>query len=134
MLDFQINSIVSPGEEPSLLKKAVRVLGINNDTVIVIELNMNPGKPWQIDKSVLIDEIDSGRAVLSPEMVPLHLLRSDDEISENEKASRNRNWSLIRSLVEDRSALDILGPDFGKLVATHAIETGVERKQGGCRS
>ncbi|PTB98164.1 transposase, partial [Thalassospira xiamenensis] len=101
MLDFQINSIVSPGEEPSLLKKAVRVLGINNDTVIVIELNMNPGKPWQIDKSVLIDEIDSGRAVLSPEMVPLHLLRSDDEISENEKASRNRNWSLIRSLVED---------------------------------
>ncbi|MCP6690318.1 Mu transposase C-terminal domain-containing protein [Pseudomonas donghuensis] len=129
MLDLKINSIVTPGEEPSLLKKAVRILGLGNDSVIVIELSTNPSKPWQIERSVLMDDIDAGRAILSREIVPLHLLRSDDEISKNEKSSRNRNWSLIRGLVEDRSALEILGPGFGKLVARHALEAGVERKQ-----
>lgn len=36
MLDLKVNSIVTPGVEPSLLKKAVRVLGINNDSVVVM--------------------------------------------------------------------------------------------------
>jgi len=129
MLNLRVNGIISPGEYSSLLKKPVRILGIKDDYILVIELCTNPTKPWQIEKSLLVEEIDSGAAVLNQEMVPMHLLRTDDQISENERHSRDRNWDLIRDLVEDQAALDILTTNFGALVSTHAIKMGVDRKQ-----
>ncbi|MBP5060568.1 DDE-type integrase/transposase/recombinase [Pseudomonas chlororaphis] len=129
MLNLRVNCIISPGEVPSFFEKPVRVLGIKDDFVLVIELCTNPTKPWQVEKSLLVEEIDSGAAVLNPEMVPMHLLRSDDQISENEKCSRERNWDLIRALVEGQTPLDILTTNFGALVSTHAIKMGVDRKQ-----
>ncbi|OOK91616.1 hypothetical protein BWR00_06980, partial [Pseudomonas aeruginosa] len=62
-------------------------------------------------------------------MVPMHLLRSDDQISDNEKRSRDRNWDLIRDLVEGQAPLDILTTNFGALISTHAKRVGVDRKQ-----
>lgn len=129
MLNLRVNCIVSPGEGSSLLEKPVRVLGQKDDDVLVIELSTNPTKPWWMEKSILLEEIDSGAAVLSPERVPMHLLRSEDQISENEKNSRDRNWSLVRALVENQTALDILTSNFGALVSNHAMTMGVDRKQ-----
>lgn len=129
MLNLRVNCIVSPGEGSSLLEKPVRVLGQKDDDVLVIELSTNPTKPWWMEKSILLEEIDSGAAVLSPERVPMHLLRSEDQISENEKNSRDRNWSLVRDLVENQKALDILTLNFGALVSNHAMKMGVDRKQ-----
>ncbi|WP_081951570.1 Mu transposase C-terminal domain-containing protein [Pseudomonas cremoricolorata] len=129
MLNLRVNCIVSPGEGSSLLEQPVRVLGINEDFVWVIKLCINPTKPWQIEKSLLIEEIDSGAAALNSEMVPMHLLRSDDQISENEKRSRDRNWDLIRDLVEGQTPLDILTTDFGALISAHAKLVAVDRKQ-----
>lgn len=87
MLSLGVNCIVSPGEGSGLLNKPVRVLGIKDELVLVIELGLMPRKPWWVVISLLIEEINSGAAVINPELVPLHLLRSDDEIGENEKAS-----------------------------------------------
>lgn len=129
MLNLRVNCIVSPGEGSSLLEKPVRVLGQKDEDVLVIELSTNPTKPWWMEKSILLEEIDSGAAVLSPERVPMHLLRSEDQISENEKNSRDRNWSLVRALVENQTALDILTSNFGALVSNHALTMGVDRKQ-----
>ncbi|QAY90692.1 transposase [Pseudomonas sp. ACM7] len=129
MLSLRVNCIVSPVEGSELLEKPVRILGVRDDFVLVIELGTNPTKPWRLEKSLLAEEIDSGAAVISPEMVPVHLLRSDDELSDNEKNSRDKNWHLVRSLVENQDALDILTSNFGALVANHAMEKGVERKQ-----
>ncbi len=61
MLNLRVNCIVSPGEGSSLLEQPVRVLGITEDFVWVITLSTNPTKPWQIEKSLLIEEIDSVR-------------------------------------------------------------------------
>ena len=129
MLSLGVNCIVSPGEDSVLLTKSVRVLGIKDDFVLVIELGTNPTKPWRIERSLFVEEIDNGAAVINPEMVPMHLLRSDDEISENEKKSRDKNWELVRGLVENHAPLDILTSNFGALVASHAMVTGVDRKQ-----
>lgn len=129
MLNLRVNCIVSPCEGSSLLEQPVRVLGINEDFVWVIKLSTNPTKPWRIEKLLLIEEIDSGAAALNSEMVPMHLLRSDDQISENEKRSRDRNWELIRDLVEGQAPLDILTSNFGALVSTHAKLVSVDRKQ-----
>lgn len=129
MLSLGVNCIVSPGEGSGLLNKPVRVLGIKDELVLVIELGLMPRKPWWVVISLLIEEINSGAAVINPELVPLHLLRSDDEIGENEKASRDRNWERVRGLVEDHGPLDILTSNFGALVADHAIMEGVDRKQ-----
>ncbi len=129
MLNLRVNCIVSPGEGSSLLEQPVRVLGITEDFVWVITLSTNPTKPWQIEKSLLIEEIDSGAAALNSEMVPMHLLRSDDQINENEKRSRDRNWDLIRDLVEGQTPLDILTTNFGALISAHAKLVAVDRKQ-----
>jgi hypothetical protein len=129
MHSLRVNCIVSPGDGSELLEKSVRVLGIKDDFVIVIELGKNPTKPWRLEKSFLIEEIDSGAAVISQETVPVHLLRSDDELSENEKNSRDKNWNLVRDLVENQDVIDILTSNFGALVANHAMEMGVDRKQ-----
>lgn len=83
MLSLGVNCIVSPGEGSELLKKPVRVLAIKDEFVLVIELGTSPTKPWRVGSSLLIEEINNGAAVINPEMVPMHLLRSDDEISEN---------------------------------------------------
>lgn len=128
MLTLRVNCIVSPGEGSSLLDQPVRVLGINEDFVLVIKLCINPTKPWRIERSLLVEEIDSGAAALNSEMVPMHLLRTDDQISENEKRSRDRNWDLIRDLVEGQSPLDILTTNFGALISRHAIRVEVDRK------
>ncbi|MDH1401845.1 MULTISPECIES: transposase family protein [Pseudomonas] len=112
-----------------MLEQPVRVLGITEDFVWVITLSTNPTKPWQIEKSLLIEEIDSGAAALNSEMVPMHLLRSDDQINENEKRSRDRNWDLIRDLVEGQTPLDILTTNFGALISAHAKLVAVDRKQ-----
>ncbi|MGY2963168.1 putative transposase [Pseudomonas sp. TE36184] len=82
-----------------------------------------------MNKSLLLEEIDSGASVLSPERVPMHLLRTEDQISENERNSRDRNWSLVRDLVENQTALDILTSNFGALVSNHAMTMGLDRKQ-----
>lgn len=129
MLSLGLNCIVSPGENSCLLKKTVRVLGLQDDFVMVIELGTNPTKPWRISRALLTDEIDNGAAVVNPELVPMHLLRSDDEISANEKNSRDKNWGLVRGLVEDHVPLDILTSNFGALVAEHSLAMGVDRKQ-----
>lgn len=129
MLNLQVNCIVAPGERSELLQKPVRVLGLNDIYVLVIDLSTNPTKPWMIEKSLFLEEIDSGAAVLSPEKVPIHLLRSDDQLSENEKNSRDRNWKLVQGLVENNAPLDILTSNFGALVSNHAMEMGVDRKQ-----
>ncbi|NWB50600.1 Mu transposase C-terminal domain-containing protein [Pseudomonas gingeri] len=129
MLSLGVNSIISPGEGSGLLEKAVRVLGIKDDFVLVIELGTKPNRPWRLERALLAEEIDSGAAVISTEMVPMHLLRSDDEISENERSSREKNWQLVRGLVENLTPLDILTSNFGALVANHAMVMGVDRKQ-----
>lgn len=97
MLSLGVNSIVSPGESSGLLKKPVRVLGISDDFVLVIELGTNPSKPWRVERSLLVEEINNGAAVLNLEMVPMHLLRSDDEIGENEKKAGKRigDWYVV---------------------------------------
>ncbi len=59
----------------------------------------------------------------------MHLLRSDDQINENEKRSRDRNWDLIRDLVEGQTPLDILTTNFGALISAHAKLVAVDRKQ-----
>lgn len=123
MLNLRPNCIVSPAEQSYLLEKPVRVLGIDKNYVLVIELGRNPTKPWKLAKSILLQEIDSGAAVVSPELVPMYLLRTDEELSENERNSRDRNWNLVRGLVEDQSALTLLSSSFGKLVAEHAMMT-----------
>ncbi|WP_235538246.1 hypothetical protein [Pseudomonas aeruginosa] len=112
-----------------MLEQSVRVLGISEDFVWVIKLCINPTKPWRIERSILLEEIDSDAAALNSEMVPMHLLRSDDQISDNEKRSRDRNWDLIRDLVEGQAPLDILTTNFGALISTHAKRVGVDRKQ-----
>lgn len=80
-------------------------------------MGTNPSKPWRVERSLLVEEINNGAAVLNLEMVPMHLLRSDDEIGENEKKSREKNWGLVRGLVEGQVPLDILTSNFGALVA-----------------
>lgn len=129
MLSLGVNCIVSPGDGAGMLKKPVRVLGITDNVILVIDLGTNPTKPWRIERSLLIDEIDNGAAVINAELVPMHLLRTDDEISENEKNSRDKNWELVRGLLENKVPLDILTPNFGKFVADHAVLMGVDRKQ-----
>nr|WP_314562200.1 Mu transposase C-terminal domain-containing protein [uncultured Pseudomonas sp.] len=129
MLSLGVNCIVSPGEGSGLLKKPVRVLGVKDDFVLVIELGTNPNKPWRVESSLLMEEVDNGAAVINSEMVPMHLLRSDDEISENEKNSREKNWELVRGVVENQVPLDLLTSNFGALVANHAMLMGVDRKQ-----
>ncbi|KCU94924.1 Tn7-like transposition protein B, partial [Pseudomonas syringae pv. actinidiae ICMP 9617] len=129
MLSLGINCIVSPGEGAVLLRSPVRVLGIKDDFVLVIDLGTNPTKPWRVERSMLIEEIESGAAVINPEMVPKHLLRGEDDIGENEKASCEKNWALVRDLVENQAPLDILSSNFGALVAQHAMLMGVDRKQ-----
>jgi hypothetical protein len=129
MFDLRLNCIISPAENSCLLEKSARVLGLDHDDVLIIELGTNPTKPWKIDKSLLLEEIDSGATVVSPELVPMHLLRRDEEISENERNSRDRNWNLVRDLVENQSPLTLLSSNFGSLVAEHAMIMGVDRKQ-----
>lgn len=128
MLSYVVNSIVSPGNGSELLEKPVRILGIGSDSLLVIELATNPTKPWFLDKELLREELDSGAAVVCPEMVPAHLLRSDSEISENEKKSRDKNWLLVRTLVEKNNAWDLITSGFGSTVSRHAATMGVDRK------
>lgn len=55
MLSLGVNSIVSPSEGSELLKKPVRVLGIRDDFVLLIELGKNPSKPWRVERSLLVE-------------------------------------------------------------------------------
>lgn len=129
MLSLRINSIVSPGEESLLLESPVRVLGIRNDTVLVVDLSLNPRKPWIIDKQLLVSEIYSGALVINVERPLAFLIRDENELSERERNSRDINWNLIKGMVEGKSALDVLTSNFGADVRTHAAEMGVDRKQ-----
>lgn len=128
MLKLGINSIVSPGESSELLDKPVRVLSLRGEELVVIELSTTPAKPWILEKALLDSEIESGAAFINVELPLKFLLRTDAEISDREKASRDKNWNLIRDMVEGQSILDILTSNFGAEVAKHAKIKGVDRK------
>ena len=129
MLNLSLNSIVSPGHGSELLQNPVRVLGFRDDLVIVIDLSINPRKPWIIDKMLLISEIKSGAAVINVEFPLAFLIRCDEDISERERNSRDRNWGLIKDMVEGNSPRDLLTSNFGAEVSKHAERMGVDRKQ-----
>lgn len=129
MLSLIVNTIVSPGEGSQLLESPVRVLEIRNNIVLVIDLSLSPRKPWIVDKQLLISEINSGALVINIELPLDFLIRSDDELGEREKSSRDKNWNLIKGMVEGRSALDVLTSTFGADVKKHAETMDVHRKQ-----
>lgn len=128
MRSLGINTILSPGVGSELLEGPVRVLGFRNEWVIVIELVPGPRKPWILDKSFLLSEIDSGAAVIDLEIPLKFMIRHEDEISQKEKNSRDHSWNLIRGLVEGKSASDVLVDSFGSDVKSHAEMMGVDRK------
>ncbi|WP_220815796.1 Mu transposase C-terminal domain-containing protein [Pseudomonas paralcaligenes] len=128
MLDLKMNTIVSPGQGSELLEKPTRILGTTNNFYIAIDLSLTPNKPWLVDKILLASEISAGAAFVSVEFPLAFLIRGDDEIGERELNSREKNWNLIKGLVEGKTPQDLLVADFGKFVSSHAKEKDVDRK------
>ena len=129
MLSLTVNSIISPGDGSKLLENPARVLGVRAGLVVLIDLEKNPRKPWVLERELLASEIDSGCVVVNEEVPLEFLVRHDDELSQREKDSRDRNWNMIREIVEGNSAIDILNDSFGANVKRHAEAKGVDRKQ-----
>lgn len=129
MLSLTVNSTISPGEGSQLIESPVRVLDVRKNVVLVIELSPNPRKPWIIDRDLLVYEISSGALVINVELPLEFIIRSDEELREEEKNSRDNSWDLIKEIVDGRSALDILTSTFGADVKKHAEAMGVDRKQ-----
>jgi hypothetical protein len=129
MHEITLNSIISPVEGSAILDFPVRVLGYRGDLCIVIKLCKNPTKPWLVDSRSLMTEVDSGLAVINVEQPAEFMVRTEDEISEREKQSRDRNWSLIEEFVRNRSPEEILASSFGSDVQKQASLAGVDRKQ-----
>ncbi|MFK8400053.1 Mu transposase C-terminal domain-containing protein [Pseudomonas sp. BGr12] len=128
MRSVGINTIVSPVADSALLDGPVRVLGFRGEWVIVIELVKTPRKPLLLDKSFLLSEIEAGIAQIDLEFPLKFMVRHEDDISQKEKDSRDKNWNLIRDIVEGKSAVDILVDSFGANVKAHAEAKGVDRK------
>ncbi|WP_256221652.1 hypothetical protein [Pseudomonas sp. NBRC 111128] len=129
MHEITLNSIISPVEGSAMLDFPVRVLGYRGDLCIVIKLCKNPTKPWLVDSRSLMAEIDSGLVVINVEQPAEFMVRTEDEISDREKQSRDRNWSLIEEFVRNRSPEEILASAFGSDVQKQASLVGVDRKQ-----
>jgi hypothetical protein len=129
MRSYSLNSIIAPAEGSELLTNSVRVLGFVQGNVIVIDLKPNPTKPWLINEMLLSEEIVSGLSIVAQEKPLQFLIRDENEISEKEKATREKNWDLIKEFVQERSPRDILISSFGGDVSRHASKVGVHRKQ-----
>ncbi|MDZ4019113.1 Mu transposase C-terminal domain-containing protein [Pseudomonas sichuanensis] len=129
MRDLTINTIVSPASGSNILDKAVRILGESDGNYIVITLSSSPKKPWFVDRESLIDEVLRGLAVVNVESPLTFMLRPEDELSDKEIESREKNWSLISGFIDGRSANQILCETFGADVREHALAMGVDRKQ-----
>ncbi|MBS9759958.1 DDE-type integrase/transposase/recombinase [Pseudomonas mosselii] len=128
MHKISCNSILSPVEGSKLIDGPVRVLGHTGDQCVVIDMTANPNKPWLIDAASLCSEIDSALVAVNVESPADFMIRTDAEISEREKLSRDKNWSLIRALVENKNPLDVLTSTFGADVKRHAELLGIDRK------
>lgn len=128
MRSVGINSIISPVADSELLERPVRVLGFRDKWVIVIELMKAPRKPLLLDMAFLFSEVEAGTVQVDVELPLKFMIRHEDEISQREKDSRDRNWELIRELVEGKLAVEVLVDGFGSNVKLHAEAKGVDRK------
>ncbi|WP_182375318.1 Mu transposase C-terminal domain-containing protein [Pseudomonas putida] len=131
MTNLVRNIILTPTSDSFLLDTTVRIIDIDNrnGSAFVIQFSMSPTKPWLVNIETLQQELDAGVIQISVEQQPKFLLRSEDELSEKEKTSRERRWHLIEGLVSDRSPGEILGTrHFGETVSKHADLMRVDRR------
>ncbi|WP_409281781.1 Mu transposase C-terminal domain-containing protein [Pseudomonas defluvii] len=130
MINLHINMILSPVTEEASLSGAVRILDIDSSDLLVIDLK----EPYRKPRNLSLEEVRLSLAKheikITQIALPAFMLREDSEISDKEKAGRDRCWEIIRVLVDQRTAGELfIDRQFGKLVSERATGAGVSRKR-----
>lgn len=130
MVSFLINYVLVPVLESSLVKTVLRIIDIDNyaSQLLVISLEYPLKKPWVMGFEQIFFEIEQGLLRIDQDVPAAYMLKTEDQLTEKEKLSRDNSWGLIRELVEGKNAGDLfIDGKFGRRIADHAAVLNISR-------
>lgn len=130
MVSFLINYVLVPVLESSLVKHVLRIIDIDNyaSQLLVISLEYPLKKPWVMGFEQISFEIEQGLLRIDQDVPAAYMLKTEDQLTEKEKLSRDNSWGLIRELVEGKNAGDLfIDGKFGRRIADHAAVLNISR-------
>jgi len=128
---LNINDVIEPATETAELPQLARVLWLDatTDQIVLFNITETPKKPWVMRLSELTSLLDNGD-IKTAAMVPSpFMLRVEEDLSEKEKAFRDKNWLRIQDLIETEIPGEIFQPGaMGRLIANQAQKCGIPKK------
>ncbi|BAP77494.1 Mu transposase C-terminal domain-containing protein [Stutzerimonas kunmingensis] len=128
---LNINDVIEPVTETSEFQQLARVLWLDtiSDQVVLFNIVKTPNKPWVMRLSELISFLDNGDIKTATIVPSPFMLRIEEDISEKEKCSRDKNWLRIRDLIETEVPGEIFQPGaMGRLITDQAIKCEIPKK------
>lgn len=104
-----------------------RLLWFNTTDVVVIDAESNRALPRFYPRQSLIDALLRAEVKVVESDEAQLLPRPDDLLTASQRQHRDQAWSVIRPLVEGHLPDLFIRQRRGKLVAAHAVETGVSK-------
>ena len=125
------NDVLEAVTEPKLLKGLVRVLWVDkrSDQIVLMTIERSPKRPWVMQLSELKSWLSSGDIKFLSVTPPTYMLKTEEDLSDKEKAFRDNSWARIQSLVDTDPPDAIFQPDaLGRMVAAQAVKLGLPNK------
>ena len=122
------NDVLEAVTEPKLLKGLVRVLWVDkrSDQIVLMTIERSPKRPWVMQLSELKRWLSSGDIKFLSVTPPTYMLKTEEDLSDKEKAFRDNSWARIQSLVDTDPPDAIFQPDaLGRMVADQAVKLGL---------
>lgn len=126
-----VNDVIESvmGEDP--FSKPARVLWIdrNSGDVTLITIESPPKRPWLFGYDELALMLQAGLMRKTKVRIPAFMLDLEEDLPENAKKVREKNWERIQPLVKTAFPGEIFFPGMlGTMVAAHAAKSGLPRK------
>ncbi|OJB30494.1 Mu transposase C-terminal domain-containing protein [Burkholderia ubonensis] len=126
-----VNTVIEALADQLPFEGTARVLWSDESAGVttLITVAQTPRKPWTVASEDVKTWLLRGEARRTQFRLPAYMLRVEEDISEGERASRDRNWERIAGLIDTAVPGEIFAAGaMGPLVALHAKATGSQRK------
>jgi len=126
-----VNSVIEAMIDALPFEKLARVLWVDEhaSSMTFITMAETPRRPWTVATQDVRAWLQRGEIRCSQVRLPAYMLQIEEDISDAEKAIRDRSWLRIAGLVNAEVAGELFRERaMGSLVAAHAKVTGTQRK------
>ncbi|WP_296650000.1 Mu transposase C-terminal domain-containing protein [Paraburkholderia sp.] len=126
-----LNTVIEALSEGLPFDGLARILWIGGPAApaTLISISPTPRRPWIVEAEEVLAWLERGDARRAKLRLPGYMLRVEEDVSQSDRESRDRNWKRIAGLVETGVPGEIFAEGaMGALVARHAAATKTQRK------